>query len=252
MKLALHKLTQWHHTESYNIALSGPMSPMSAAKDFVSKVFEKGDMVITGLFRIQGDGETTFTTWENADIEPVQVDVICCILNFRHMAIFGEIGSRYMPIALILDGEAQFSELYTTYKWESAPTIQEIADVLSTINLTELKKQFEDYRWSVKAEQSIIGLRPWPGFVFSPDIPSDAYRFVQLNTDGMDTSSFCATSAFESCSLLRSIARQRTRNLWSVPCLYPNSNCRRSSSVSKICFFLAIIVCIRLCHNITY
>lgn len=154
MKLALHKLTQWHHTESYNIALSGPMSPMSAAKDFVSKVFEKGDMVITGLFRIQGDGETTFTTWDNADIEPVQVDVICCILNFRHMAVFGEIGSRYMPIALILDGEAQFSELYTTYKWESAPTVQEIADVLSTINLAELKKQFEDYRWTVKAEQA--------------------------------------------------------------------------------------------------
>lgn len=154
MKLALHKLTQWHHTESYNIALSGPMSPMSAAKDFVSKVFKKGDMVITGLFRIQGDGETTFTTWDNADIEPVQVDVICCILNFRHMAVFGEIGSRYMPIALILDGEAQFSELYTTYKWESAPTVQEIADVLSTINLAELKKQFEDYRWTVKAEQA--------------------------------------------------------------------------------------------------
>ncbi len=154
MKLTLQKLTQWHHTESYNIALSGPMSPMAAAKDFVSKVFDKGDMVITGLFRIQGDGETTFTTWENADIEPVQVDVICCILNFRHMAVFGEIGSRYMPIALILDGEAQFSELYTTYKWESAPTIQEIADVLSTINLTELKKQFEDYRWTVKAEQA--------------------------------------------------------------------------------------------------
>lgn len=154
MKLTLQKLTQWHHTESYNIALSGPMSPMAAAKDFVSKVFDKGDMVITGLFRIQGDGETTFTTWENADIEPVQVDVICCILNFRHMAVFGEIGSRYMPIALILDGEAQFSELYTTYNWESAPTIQEIADVLSTINLTELKKQFEDYRWTVKAEQA--------------------------------------------------------------------------------------------------
>lgn len=154
MKLTLQKLTQWHHTESYNIALSGPMSPMAAAKDFVSKVFDKGDMVITGLFRIKGDGETTFTTWEDADIEPVQVDVICCILNFRHMAVFGEIGSRYMPIALILDGEAQFSELYTTYKWESAPTIQEIADVLSTINLTDLKKQFEDYRWTVKAEQA--------------------------------------------------------------------------------------------------
>lgn len=154
MKLTLQKLTQWHHTESYNIALSGPMSPMAAAKDFVSKVFEKGGMVITGLFRIKGDGETTFTTWENADIEPVQVDVICCILNFRHMTVFGEIGSRYMPIALIIDGEAQFSELYTTYKWISAPTVQEIADVLGTINLAELKKQFEDYRWAVKAEQA--------------------------------------------------------------------------------------------------
>ena len=105
---------------------------------------------------------------------------------------------------------------------------------------------------NASSEQSIIGLRPWPGFVFSPDIPSEAYRFVQLNTDGTDTSSFCATSTFESRSLLRSIARQRTRNLWSVPYLYPASNCRRSSSVSNICFFLAIIVCIRMCHNITY
>lgn len=180
MKLALQKLTQWHHTESYNIALSGPMSPMSAAKDFVSKVFEKGGMVITGLFRIQGDGETTFTTWENADIEPVQVDVICCILNFRHMAVFGEIGSRYMPIALILDGEAQFSELYTTYKWESAPTVQEIADVLSTINLADLKKQFEDYRWTVKAEQADDWMLDQPMEsqlrILGEKIPRDALR----------------------------------------------------------------------------
>ena len=180
MKLALQKLTQWHHTESYNIALSGPMSPMSAAKDFVSKVFEKGGMVITGLFRIQGDGETTFTTWENAAIEPVQVDVICCILNFRHMAVFGEIGSRYMPIALILDGEAQFSELYTTYKWESAPTVQEIADVLSTINLADLKKQFEDYRWTVKAEQADDWMLDQPMEsqlrILGEKIPRDALR----------------------------------------------------------------------------
>ena len=102
---------------------------------------------------------------------------------------------------------------------------------------------------NASSEQSIIGLRPWPGIVFSPDIPSDAYRFVQLKTDGTETSSFCATSALERCSLLRSIARQRTRNLWSEPYLYPASSCRRSSSVSNICFFLAIIVCI---NNITY
>ena len=98
------------------------------------------------------------------------------------------------------------------------------------------------------SEQSIIGLRPWPGFVFSPEIPSEAYRLVQLNTDGTETSSFCATSALERRSPFNSIARQRTRNLWSEPCLYPASSCRRSSSVSDICFFLAIIVCIRICH----
>lgn len=47
------------------------------------------------------------------------------------------------------------------------------------------------------SEQSIIGLRPWPGFVFSPDIPSEAYCFVQLKTDGTETSSFCATSTLD-------------------------------------------------------
>lgn len=154
MKLVLQPISQWHHNEKYNIALSAPMSPMLAAKDFVSKVFDKEQMVITGLFRIRSEGEPTFTTWEHADVDPVQVDVICCVLNFRHFAVFGEIGSRYMPIALVLDGDAQFSELYTSYNWVSAPTVQEIADVLSTINLPELKSSFDSYRWSVKGEQA--------------------------------------------------------------------------------------------------
>lgn len=107
-------------------------------------------------------------------------------------------------------------------------------------------------RTNASSEQSIIGLRPCPGLVFSPLMPSLAYLFVQLKTEGVATSSFRATCSLDSFSLLRSMARQRTRNLWSDPCLYPASNCRRSSSESNICFFLAIIVCIRLCHNITY
>lgn len=45
--------------------------------------------------------------------------------------------------------------------------------------------------------QSIIGLRP------CPDIPSAAYLFVQLKTDGSTISSFRNTSALESFSLLR-------------------------------------------------
>lgn len=107
-------------------------------------------------------------------------------------------------------------------------------------------------RTNASSEQSIIGLRPCPGLVFNPFMPSLAYLFVQLKTEGVATSSFCATCSLDNFSLLRSIARQRTRNLWSEPCLYPASNCRRSASVSNICFFFAIIVCIRWCHNITY
>lgn len=107
-------------------------------------------------------------------------------------------------------------------------------------------------RTNASSEQSIIGLRPCPGLVFNPLIPSFAYLFVQLKTEGVATSSFCATCSLDSFSLLRSIARQRIRNLWSEPYLYPASNCIRSASVSNICFFLAIIVYIRWCHNITY
>lgn len=155
MKLELIPLSKWHHNEAYQIALSAPMSPMIAAKEFISKVFEdKEKMVLTGLFRIRAIGETTFTTWENADIEPVQIDVIACALNFRHLVVFGEIGSRYMPIALVLDGDAQFSELYTTYNWLSAPTIEDIAQVLGMVDFAKLQKEFKEYQWSVKEEQA--------------------------------------------------------------------------------------------------
>lgn len=107
-------------------------------------------------------------------------------------------------------------------------------------------------RTNVSSEQFIICLRLCPGFVFNPLMPSLAYLFVQLKTESVETSSFWATSSLDSFSLWRSIARQRTRNLWSDPCLYPASNCRRSSSVSNIYFFLAIILSMRWCHITTY
>lgn len=147
MKLKIQKLSHWDVNKDGNIVLSAPMSPMSAAKDFVSKAVP--ELTLTGLFRIVGDGETTFTTWEDADIYPVQVDVICGVLNFRHLVVFGEIGSRYMPICLSLDGEPQFSELYTNYKWLSAPTVDEIAAILSTINFRKLNEEFSNFRWAV-------------------------------------------------------------------------------------------------------
>lgn len=119
-------------------------------------------------------------------------------------------------------------------------------------NFTLCRSRDTASRTNASSEQSIIGLRPCPGFVFSPFMPSFAYLCVQLKTDGVATSSFCATSSFDKFSLFRRMARQRKRNLWSVPYLYPASNARRSSSGNIICFFLAMIVCIRVyCHNIT-
>jgi len=154
MNLQLQRLSRWQSNEKYNIALSAPMSPMLAAQDFIKKVFDNEQMVLTGLFRIKNDGEPTFTTWEHADIYPTQIDVICGVLNFRHLCVFGEIGNQYMPICIVLDGDAQFSELYTNYKWLSAPTVKEIAEVLGTIDFPKLQAEFEQFRWKVKAEQA--------------------------------------------------------------------------------------------------
>lgn len=154
MKLQLQRLSRWQSNEKFNIALSAPMSPMLAAQDFIKKTFGDERMVLTGLFRIKNDGEPTFTTWEHADVYPTQIDIICGVLNFRHLFVFGEIGSRYMPICIVLDGDAQFSELYTHYKWLSAPTVREIAEVLGTIDFSKLQAEFEQFRWNVKAEQA--------------------------------------------------------------------------------------------------
>lgn len=154
MKLKLQRLSSWQSNEKFNIALSAPMSPMMAAQDFVKKVFPENQFILTGLFRIIGDGEPAFTTWEHADTEPVQIDVIVGVLNFQHLFVFGEIGSQYMPISIVLEGEAQFSELYTQYKWIAAPTPQEIAETLEKINLAALKSEFETFRWKVKGEMA--------------------------------------------------------------------------------------------------
>lgn len=108
-------------------------------------------MLLTGLYRLSGKNAPTFTTWEHADIYPTQLDVICAVLNLRHFVVFGEIGSRYMPIALVLDGDAQFSELYTEYNWVSAPTIEDIAKAIEQIDLAALRSELDNARWKSRA-----------------------------------------------------------------------------------------------------
>lgn len=111
-------------------------------------------MLITGLYRFSGKDSPTFTTWEDADINPCQLDVICVNLNLKHFVVFGEIASRYMPIALILDGEAQFSQLYTEYNWLSAPLVEDIAKAVEQIDVAKLREEIERTRWEARASEA--------------------------------------------------------------------------------------------------
>ena len=92
------------------------------------------------------------------------------------------------------------------------------------------------------SEQSIMGLRPRPGRVSRPLIPSVSKRFTHELTD-MCVISVCSPTFLEVRPLdFNSIARQRIRNAWLLPVRKPSSNCRRCSSVSSITLIIAIVV----------
>lgn len=97
-------------------------------------------------------------------------------------------------------------------------------------------------RTASSSEQSIIGLRPRPGRVSSPVIPSDSKRFIHALTD-ISVISVCNPTSFEvnPCDFKR-IARQRIRYAWLLPLRKPASNCRRCLSVSCITLIFAIVV----------
>lgn len=97
-------------------------------------------------------------------------------------------------------------------------------------------------RTASSSEQSIIGLRPRPGRVSNPWIPSASKRFTQEFTD-IWVISVCMPTCFEVRPLdFRSTARQRIRKAWLLPLRKPSSNCRRCWSVSCITLIFAIVV----------
>lgn len=92
------------------------------------------------------------------------------------------------------------------------------------------------------SELSMMGLRPRPGRVSRPLIPSVSKRFTHELTD-MCVISVCSPTFLEVRPLdFNSIARQRIRNAWLLPVRKPSSNCRRCSSVSSITLIIAIVV----------
>ena len=99
-------------------------------------------------------------------------------------------------------------------------------------------------RTAASSEQSIMGLRPRPGRVSSPLMPSSLKRFTQVFTD-MCVISVCRPIDFEvkPCDFNRT-ARQRIRKQWLFPFRKPFSNCRRSASVNDMILIFAITIAI--------
>ena len=96
-------------------------------------------------------------------------------------------------------------------------------------------------RTASSSEQSMMGLRPRPGRVFKPEIPSASKRFTQEFTDT------CVISVCRPTSLevkpwdFSRTARQRIREQWLSPFRKPSSNCRRDSLVSDMVLIFAMI-----------
>lgn len=100
------------------------------------------------------------------------------------------------------------------------------------------------WRTASSSEQSIIGLRPRPGRVSRPLMPSVSKRFTQELTDIL-VISVCSPTCFEVRPVdFRSTARQRMRYAWLLPWRKPSSSCRRCWSVSCITLIFAIAVCL--------
>lgn len=99
-------------------------------------------------------------------------------------------------------------------------------------------------RTASSSEQSIIGLRPRPGRVSRPLMPSVSKRFTQELTD-IWVISVCSPICSEVRPVdFRSTARQRIRYAWLLPWRKPSSSCRRCWSVSCITLIFAIAVCL--------
>lgn len=107
-------------------------------------------------------------------------------------------------------------------------------------------------RTASSSEQSIIGLRPRPGRVSNPEIPSVSKRFTQEFTE-IWVMSVCNPISFEvrPCDFNRTV-RQRIRYAWLLPLRKPSSSCRRCLSVSCITLIFAIVVSVYAYNAQTY
>ena len=101
-------------------------------------------------------------------------------------------------------------------------------------------------RTTSSSVQSMMGLRPRPGRVCRPLMPSARKRFTQKLTDTCVISVCKPIALLESPVDLSSTARQRIRKQWLSPCRKPISNAKRSESFNMIDLTLPISVSLRV------
>jgi hypothetical protein len=93
-------------------------------------------------------------------------------------------------------------------------------------------------RTTSSSEQSITGLRPRPGRICKPVIPSEKKCFIYAFTDTKLISVCFLAFEEDRPSALRRPARQRLRKQWLVSLRKPFSSCQRRASVISI-FYLS-------------
>ena len=99
-------------------------------------------------------------------------------------------------------------------------------------------------RTASSSEQSIIGLRPLPGRVSRPLTPSSPYRFCHFLTVCCSIPVLSPTSAADSPSAFRSMAKHLILKQCLVPMRYPRSSSNRCASLSsnRTAFLISIKV----------
>lgn len=144
--------------EDGGVVLRGASSPGLAAKEFVEKVFGSGHGV-TGLFMLDDDKHRVLQTWEDADINPVDVPVIIAVVDFRYKVMFADFGYKAIPMILDLDnGGPKFSPIYRAFKWikDTVPTDAELLEVLQSIDLQALRDSYSRLAAEVEAEKAKV------------------------------------------------------------------------------------------------
>lgn len=127
---------------------------METAKTLVEQFFhETPNIAMTDLFRLDCEDENMFTTWEDADIYPVDLDVLVAVLNWKYFAVFCETGLHILPILLVLE-HPTWCPLYEKFPMIARPTHEELLDAIKSIDTAKLKSDFDRIYQQFKGEKA--------------------------------------------------------------------------------------------------